>query len=125
MTHQDELERLFPACEEHGASVVIGSPIDAGFLAGKERYDYGGAISDDMLKKRKKMRAIAEHYSVDLRTASLQFSSAPPAVTSVLTGASQPHQIIENVISMNTVIPSDFWKELKEEELISEAAPEP
>jgi D-threo-aldose 1-dehydrogenase len=125
MTHQDALDRLFPACEEHDVSVIIGSPINAGFLAGKERFDYGGTISDEMLEKRKKMGAIAENYSVDLRTASLQFSSAPQAVTSILTGASKPHQIIENVISMNAVIPGDFWKEFKDEGLIAQSAPEP
>ncbi len=125
MTHQDALERLFPACEEHDTSVVVGAPIHTGFLAGKDRFAYSGPITDEMLEKRKKITAIAKQYGVDLRTASLQFSSAPPAVTSILTGASQPHQIIENVISMNTVIPPNFWKELKEEGLIAPSAPEP
>jgi D-threo-aldose 1-dehydrogenase len=125
MNHQDSLERLFPACEKNDVSVVVGAAVNAGFLAGKDRYDYGGSIPDDLLKRRDRIHVIADKYEVDLRTAALQFSFAPKAVTSVVTGTSKPYQIKDNVRSMDTDIPADFWKELKEEELISSLAPEP
>jgi D-threo-aldose 1-dehydrogenase len=71
------------------------------------------------------MTAIAEKHEIDLRTAALQFSSAPSAVTAVLAGSSRPEQVTENVASMNTEIPDEFWQELKEEQLIAESAPVP
>ncbi|MCW9714324.1 aldo/keto reductase [Aliifodinibius salicampi] len=125
MNHQDSLERLFPACEKNDVSVVVGAAVNAGFLAGKDRFDYGGSIPEGLLKRRERIHAIADKYDVDLRTAALQFSFAPKAVTSVVTGASKPYQIVDNVSSMDTDIPSGFWKELKEEQLISSLAPEP
>ncbi|HLR77082.1 MAG TPA: aldo/keto reductase [Balneolaceae bacterium] len=125
MNHRDALEQLFPSCKENNVSAVIGAPLNAGFLADKERFNYGGTITEEMQEKKDNMQKIANNHDVDLRSAALQFSYAPSAVTSVVVGASQPKQMIENVISMNTHIPNDFWKELKEEQLIAQSAPEP
>jgi len=123
MYHEDALNRLFPAVKEHGASIVVGAPLNAGFLAGADRYDYEGKMPDGFKQKRERITAIAKAYGTDLRTAALQFSSAPAEVGAVIPGASSGKQAAENVASMQTKIPSDFWRELKEEQLISNNAP--
>lgn len=125
MNHKASLDRLFPACKKQDVSIVVGAAVNAGFLAGKERYDYGDYIPEELIRRRDNIHAIAKRYDVDLRTAALQFSFAPAVVTSVVTGASKPYQITDNVNSMKTSIPSDFWKELKAEQLIEPSAPEP
>ncbi|WP_207435525.1 aldo/keto reductase [Sabulibacter ruber] len=125
MYHQDALSRLFPACEKKDVSLVIGAPLNAGFLAGKDRYNYGNTIPEGYLQKRNRMSAIAQNHKVDLRTAALQFSAAPAIVTSVIPGASNPKQSADNAASFKTRIPADFWKELKKEKLIAANAPEP
>ena len=71
------------------------------------------------------MEKIAQSYKIDLRTAALQFCSAPDTVASVIPGARKENQPAENVASMQVKIPSDFWKELKQEGLIAKNAPEP
>src|SRR5699024_8478206 len=111
--------------KENNVSAVIRATLNAGFLSDKERFNYGGTITEEMQEKKDNMQKIANNHDVDLRSAALQFSYAPSAVTSVVVGASQPKQMIENVISMNTHIPNDFWKVLKEEQLIAQSAPEP
>ncbi|MDT0647959.1 aldo/keto reductase [Zunongwangia sp. F260] len=125
MHHKDALNKLFPVCEKEDISLMIGAPLNAGFLAGKDRYNYSEGIPDGFLKKREKMNNIAQNHGVDLRSAALQFSAAPKVVASVIPGASKPYQSSANAKSMSETIPEDFWKELKSENLIAQNAPEP
>jgi D-threo-aldose 1-dehydrogenase len=77
MYHEDALERLFPVCERRGVSIVSGAPLNAGFLAGVNRYDYRGKMPEGVLAKRDRLSALAKEYGTDLRTAALQFAAAP------------------------------------------------
>lgn len=123
--HEEALEKLFPKCEEKGVSLVIGAPLNAGFLAGRDRYDYGDKIPDGMLEKRTKLETIAKQHQVDLRTAALQFSAAPSVVSAVIPGARTAQQASENARSMAVEIPPAFWEEVKRQELVSANAPLP
>ena len=125
MDHQESIEKLFPDCEKHGTTVVVGSPLNNGFLAGRDRYNYGPSIPNGFKQKRDRMIAIAQTHGVDLRTAALQFCAAPKYVSSVIPGARAAHQPAENVNSMSVKIPSGFWSQLRSESLIAENAPIP
>ncbi len=125
MHHQDALDRLFPACEKKDVSIVVGAPLNAGFLAGVDRYDYSGKMPEGYQAKREKIAAIAKKHGTDLRTVALHFSAAPSVVAAVIPGARTARQAAENAISMKTKVPSEVWKELKAEKLISEQAPVP
>lgn len=125
MKHEASLEKLFPACEKHGASIVVGAPLNAGFLAGLDRYDYRGIIPEGFKEKREKMNRIAGEHGIDLRTAALQFTTAPAVVAATIPGARNAMQAQENAASMKAVIPADFWAEMKKEKLIAENAPVP
>ncbi|SFC80725.1 D-threo-aldose 1-dehydrogenase [Zunongwangia mangrovi] len=125
LVHEDDLNNVFPVCEKEGISLVIGAALNAGFLAGKERYNYGGTIPEEMKEKRAKLQKVADKHNVDLRTAALQFSAAPDVVASVIPGASNGEQSEANAKSMDVKIPKAFWKELKSKGLIAENAPEP
>lgn len=125
MKHETALAELFPACEKRGASIVVGAPLNAGFLAGLNRYDYGGTIPEGFKEKREKMNGIAGQHGIDLRTAALQFTAAPAVVAATIPGARTALQARENAASMETAIPADFWKEMKERKLIAEHAPVP
>lgn len=123
--HKDDLNTLFPACEKRGVSIVVGAPLNAGFLAGVQRYDYSGTLPKEHLEKRDKINKIAEIHNVDLRTAALQFTAAPKVVSATIPGARTALQAKENAESMKTKIPADFWKELKKSKLIEENAEVP
>jgi D-threo-aldose 1-dehydrogenase len=123
--HEDALNKLFPLCKEKNAKLVIGAALNAGFLAGAERYDYSGKFPDGVKEKRNKLQAVAASHKVDLRTAALQFSAAPDVVSTVLPGASSGKQQEENMASMKVKIPAEFWNQLKREKLITEHAPVP
>ena len=53
---------------------MIGSSLNAGFISGSPRYNYGKdsyKIPTAYIEKRRKLREVAGNYGVDLRTAAL------------------------------------------------------
>jgi D-threo-aldose 1-dehydrogenase len=126
--HKFALEKVFPKAREAGISFVVGSSLNAGFLAGKPRYNYGKdnyVISGDKLAKRDALQQVADRHGVDLRTAALQFSSAPDICTALIVGASTADHILADATAIKTKIPSRFWEDLKAQGLIEQAAPVP
>ena len=123
--HKDSIDRLFPAIKKNNVALIVAAPFNAGLLAGKDRYNYQGEMPEDIKKKYKRIREIADAHKVDLSTASMQFSYAPEEVDTLLVGASHPRQPKENMKFLDVKIPSDFWKELKSENLIDERAATP
>jgi D-threo-aldose 1-dehydrogenase len=121
--HDNAIENIFPKIRENNASLVMGSNLNAGYISGSERYNYGDKIPDFAIQKRNKLREIAKDHNVNLRTAALQFASFPDVAAAIVPGMHTPDQVRENVKSMNTKIPMDFWHELKAEKLIHEKAP--
>mgnify|MGYP001083447188 CR=1 FL=1 len=125
LDHQEALEGVLPALEKKGASVVVGAPLLAGFLAGRDRYLYGKSVPPGAVEKRQKVVAVADEFGIDLRTAALQFAAAHPVVSSVIPGARTPEQVQANAESFQVVIPSEFWATLKQQNLIAPSAPVP
>lgn len=125
LKHEDALNRLFPVCEKRNIKLVLGTPLNAGCLAGRDRFNWDGKFPDEMKEKRKQMMEVCKNHKVDLRTAALQFALAPKVVSSIIPGARTKEQSAENANSMKVKIPEAFWKELKEKKLIAGNAPIP
>lgn len=125
LDHEQALHDTFPRIAARGASVVVGSPLLAGYLAGRDRYLYDGKVPSWAPEKRAKVQVLCERHGVDLRTAALQFADAPEVVSAVIPGARTPEQVLANVASMSVAIPAAFWAELKQEKLIASDAPVP
>jgi len=126
--HVNALENVFPAAREHGVGFVVGSSLNAGFIAGSPRYNYGDRrwdIPPAAIAKRDKLRSIADQYGVDLRTAALQFSAAPDVALALIVGAHTTEQALANATAMTTTVPPAFWNELKRQGLIAAEAPVP
>jgi D-threo-aldose 1-dehydrogenase len=126
--HRNALDQVFPAARAKGVSFVIGSSLNAGFISGSPRYNYGKEsykIPPAFLEKRKRLREVAGNHGVDLRTAALQFSAAPDVAAALVVGASSEQQILADYTSMQTRIPAEFWAELKAHNLIEQNAPVP
>ena len=126
--HKNALDQLFPAARAKNVSFVIGSSLNAGFISGSPRYNYGKEsylIPSAFLEKRTRLREVASDHGVDLRTAALQFSAAPDVAAALVVGASSEQQILADYTSMQTKIPSEFWADLKAQNLIEQNAPVP
>ncbi len=125
LDHEEALTKTFPALEKAGVPVVVGAPLLAGFLAGRDRYLYGDSIPDGAKEKRKQIVEVTDSFGVDLRTVALQFAAAPAIVSSVIPGARTAEQIHANVESMKVEIPGELWATLKKKRLIHADAPLP
>lgn len=125
LEHEDAVDYLLPAVKKADVKLVSGAGYNSGFIAGRNRYNYKELIPFKMTEKRDKIAQIAKKYDTDIISAGLQFVLAAEEFVSIIPGASNTEQVKSNVDSVNTNIPSDFWKELKAEKLIYDKAPTP
>ncbi|MDB5418535.1 MAG: D-threo-aldose 1-dehydrogenase [Phenylobacterium sp.] len=126
--HAYALHHVFPAARQKGVSFVVGTALNAGFLTGRPRYNYGKdsyIIPRAVLEKRDALHEAASLYGVDLRTAALQFSAAPDVASALIVGAASGAQIAADYTAVQKPIPTDFWAELKARGLIEADAPTP
>ena len=126
--HANALNNVFPVARRRNVKFVVGSSLNAGFISGSPRYNYGKNswnIAREHIEKREKLRAAAAQYGVDLRTAGLKFSAAPDVAAALIVGARSAEQILADVTSMQATVPPDFWAELKRQKLIEQNAPTP
>jgi D-threo-aldose 1-dehydrogenase len=119
--HTSAVNELFPMVRKKNISLVIGSSLNAGFISGSPRYNYGKEnfkIPSVVIEKREKLQAVADRFGVDLRTAALQFSAAPDVAVALVVGARSDRQIQEDWNSLQAKIPSEFWAELRHQRLL-------
>lgn len=126
LKHEDALARAFPACAQRNVSLVLGAPLNSGYLAGGEYYNYDRGAPAEIAERRERYRTLAREHDVDLRTAALQFCNAPSVVAAVVAGASSPEQVRQNVASMvEASVPTAFWQAAKAQGLLHPDAPTP
>ena len=116
--HENALHQVFPKARERGMAFVVGSSLNAGFISGSARFNYGKEnykIPRGAIEKRARLRAVAARYGVDLRTAALQFSIAPDVAVALVVGCSNPQQVLADYTSLKTNIPHAFWSDLRSE----------
>ena len=126
--HKNALNQVFPVARAKNVSFVIGSSLNAGFISGSPRYNYGKEsykIPAAFIEKRRKLLDVAADHGVDLRSAALQFSAAPDVASALVVGCKSEQQILADYTSVRTKIPAEFWADLKAQNLIEENAPIP
>jgi D-threo-aldose 1-dehydrogenase len=126
--HANALKEVFPAARQRGVKFVVGSSLNAGFVSGSPRYNYGEGrweIPADKIERREKLRATAAKYGVDPRAAAMQFSAAPDIAASLIVGAGTAEHVLADVSAFRTPIPMAFWDELRRQGLIEPDAPTP
>jgi len=118
LDHERALQRLMPSLKQHGADLVVGGPYSSGVLAGGSTFEYQKA-PPEILAKVERIKALAARHGISIKAAALQFVLANPVVASVIPGASRPERILEDKAALAEVIPAAFWRELREQGLVS------
>ena len=130
LLEQQALDDLMPRCAEAGTKIVIGGPYNSGILATGTRsgaalhYNYAPAPAK-VIDKVARIEAIAERHDVPLAAAALAFVLGHPQVASVIPGIGSARRVEQTLALYRTTIPSDFWAELRREQLIRPDAPTP
>jgi voltage-dependent potassium channel beta subunit len=113
MLHRDRVEKEYlPLYREIGLGTTIWSPLASGLLSGKyndgippgSRATLKGyewlreyIITPQNLEKVKKLQPIAAQLNCTLAQLALAWCLKSPYVSTVITGASQPEQVVENM----------------------------
>jgi D-threo-aldose 1-dehydrogenase len=129
LIEQTPLEKLFPACQKAGTSVIAAGPFAAGVLAGTNVWGpTTGAYQAppaDILAKVNALQEVCKAHDVPLGAAALQFALTHPVVCSVLTGPKSPNELDGILKWWNTAIPAAFWRDLTDKKLVAEGTPLP
>lgn len=124
LDHSHALQRAMPMVAGRGLSIVVGGPYSSGALVGGPNFEYAPA-SPEIIAKVAAIKNIADRHHISMKAAGLQFSLAHPAVAAVIPGASRPGRIVEDSAALKEIVPSAFWRELREAGLVDSAAPLP
>ncbi|WP_062514674.1 aldo/keto reductase [Halobacillus sp. KGW1] len=124
LQHDRALERMMKTAEENGVGIVVGGPYNSGVLLGGDHFNYEKAGAD-IIGRVNQLKEIGDKHGVPLKAAALQFSTAHPAVKSVIPGSTRPDRIKEDIAMIQKEIPQAFWEELVEKGFVSEKAPLP
>jgi D-threo-aldose 1-dehydrogenase len=124
LLEQGPLDDLLPMCITHGTSVVVGGPLNSGILAGRETWNYASA-PPEIVARVDAIRAVCDAHKVPLAAAALQFPLAHPAVAAIIPGPRSAAEFEENAKLIRQPIPSAFWAELRDRQLLHPEAPTP
>jgi voltage-dependent potassium channel beta subunit len=105
--------KILPAAAENGIGIVVWSPLAQGVLTGK--YNDGipqdsrgasggqltewvkGDLTEENLAKLRSLAEVANDLGVSMSQLALAWCLRLPEITSVITGASKPQQVLDNV----------------------------
>lgn len=125
---QTALAELFPLCLQKRIGIICGAPYNSGILAtGAQpgaRFSYKPAPPEIMERVRNIENVCAAH-RVPLKAAALQFPLGHPAVVSIIPGSRSEEELVENVQMVSFPIPSSFWSDLKDQNLLPPEVPVP
>ncbi len=120
MLHREKVEKEFlPLYEKIGLGTTIWSPLKSGLLTGKyndgipeqsrlslQDYEWlkEALLSNDgkqNIEKVKKLTTVAEELNISMAALALTWTLKNPNVSTVITGASKPEQVKENMKAIN------------------------
>lgn len=102
---------LVETAHEHGTGLVVWSPLASGILTGKynEGFPAGSRMADpnyqwlrqyvtaDKIEKVRQLTAVAADLGISITQLALVWLLRLPEISSVITGASRPEQVHENM----------------------------
>ena len=122
MFHRERVEKEYaPLYEEFGLGTTVWSPLASGFLTGKYnagipagtrlslkgygwlRKRYEGPAAEEKVVQVKKLARLASDLGITLPQLALAWCLMNPRVSTVITGASRPQQVVENMKSLDAV----------------------
>jgi D-threo-aldose 1-dehydrogenase len=125
---QSALTELLPACERRNARIILGGPYNSGILARGAvegaTFNYRPA-EPAILERVRGVSSICARFGVPLQAAALQFPLGHPAIATVLPGARSPAEVEANLRFAAHSIPGDFWRALKDADLLGRDVPVP
>lgn len=121
-------DEIIEICDKNGIGIVPFSPLSQGLLTGKYRKGYqipdgsrathqadkqiNNMLTEDNLDKVEKLIKIANSVGTNLSILALAWSLRKPQISSLITGATKPEQIENNIKASDLVLSDDVIKEI-------------
>ena len=108
-------EELFRAAAAGSVHLVVGGVYNSGVLtgaAGRQTFNYEPA-SKEVLERTGKLRSVCEDFDVPLPAAAAQFVARHEAVGTVLIGAANAREAVENWEHLRRTLPDELWPALE------------
>ena len=126
--HPKELLDFMQQLQAKGVGIINSAVFHAGFLTGGSFFDYVAIKPDTQANRtlfawRDAFFAVCKKHGILPSNACVQFALTPPGVVSISLNTSDPARVKDNVASVESRIPVEFWKEMKDEKLIDPAYP--
>ncbi len=124
---QSAVDSLLPLCSREGIAVVAAGVYNSGVLADPSRsphFDYKPA-DGALLERVHRIREICDLHGTPLKAAAIQFPLGHPAVKCVLVGCRSPREVDESIEMFETVIPQEFWEDLRTAGFLDASLPVP
>lgn len=122
-SHPEELLEFIAEMERKGVYVINSAVFHSGFLVGSNHFDYrlierGTAQNDALYKWRDHFFEKCNKFNIKPSEACVQFSMNVPGVKSIALNTTNAARVQSNLGMLNANIPSEFWQELKINDLI-------
>lgn len=121
---------ILPVAAKHGIGIVVWSPLAQGVLTGKynegipagARGVSGGKLEDwvkeevteETLPKLRALGGVAQELGVTMSQLALAWCLRRPELTSVITGATRPQQVLDNIVAADIVLDDDMQARIEE-----------
>jgi aryl-alcohol dehydrogenase-like predicted oxidoreductase len=122
-------DEIVSVCEENGIGIVPFSPLSQGLLTGKYKKNQplpegsrathqmdkqiNNLLTDENLDKVEKLTKIASDLGTSMSVLALGWVLRKPIISSVITGATKPEQLKNNIKASGFQIPEDAMKEIE------------
>lgn len=123
-SHPQELVTFMKELQQHGTVIINSALFNGGFLIGQDYYNYRlmDPVRDQQLFQwRVDFFSLCKKYQVTPSQVCTIFGLNAPGVTSIALSSTNTNRIKENldlVAAGNSIIPANFWQEVKEHGLI-------
>ncbi len=120
---------IMEVCEQYGIGITPFSPLAQGLLTGKykqgEPYPQGSRatcqadkqinalLTEENLEKVVQLEQIANQFGINMSVLALAWILRKTVISSVITGASRPEQLLNNIAASDLIIPSDTLAEIE------------
>jgi D-threo-aldose 1-dehydrogenase len=128
MSHPPDLLEFMDELHQNRVGIVNSAVFHAGFLTGGDYFDYvlikpDTAENKARFKWREDFFTLCKRFNILPSAACVNFAMTPPGVVSISLNTSNPKRVKDNVESVITEIPTEFYAEMVKQNLISKNYP--
>ncbi len=121
--HPQDLLDFMQSLHNKNISIVNSAVFHAGFLIGGKYFDYRLIEPDTeenkaIFKWREMFFELCKKHNIPPAVACVSFATSAPGVVSIALNTSNPKHVKGNVESVTTIVPEEFWFDMKKNGLI-------